>query len=162
MKCFNITDIDLTLNQHEFEHLVRVDNVFIGSKIISDKQIELLKSLEVEMVIDLKGCDETEFDDKTGFDKYGINYTHFPVTDLSKINFTNLQEFAKLVNHTSGKILVYCASGNRVGALMALNACLICGHPKQRSFDFGVKIGMNRESTQNYIKEVFQKGGFDK
>lgn len=161
MKCLNLTDIDLDLKQSVFDHLARVDHLFVGSKVISKEQIIFLKSLGIERAIDLKGSNETDFDDQSEFTKQGVEYIHFPITDLGNINFSQLEEFGKLINHHPAKTLVYCASGNRVGALLALNSCLICGHPKQRAFDFGVKIGMNRGNTQEFVHGILLQGGFE-
>ena len=158
MKCLNLTDIDFQLAKNQFDHLIRVDHLYLGSKIFSSDQIDFVKSLGVNRVIDLKSSEETPFLDKQEFENTGIEYFNLPIQDLETLSFDELQEFGKLINHKSGKVLVYCMSGNRVGALLALNACIVCGHPKKRSLEFGERIGMKNPNTKQIISELLEIG----
>jgi protein tyrosine phosphatase (PTP) superfamily phosphohydrolase (DUF442 family) len=160
MKCLNLSDIELNLDQQEFDHLVRIDHVLVGSKLSNEKQVSFLKNLGVEMAIDLKAEGETSFNDKEAIEKNDIEYVHFPVNDLENLGFSCLQEFAKLVNYKNKKIFIYCMSGNRVGALMALNAALVCGHPKSRALELGERLGMNKSALQEKVQKILHNGGF--
>ncbi|PIK16419.1 sulfur transferase domain-containing protein [Halobacteriovorax sp. JY17] len=158
MKCFNLTDIEDKKESILFDHFIRVDNIYIASKVISDEQVDYLNSLGIKVAIDLKGNNETLFNDKEQFEIKGIKYIHFPITDISSLTFDQVQEFSEILNENESPKIVYCASGNRVGALMALHASMVCGHPRQRAFGFGVRIGMINESTKNQVYEKIFKG----
>lgn len=158
MKCLNLLDIEENLNQGEFSHLIRVDNIYVGSKVLSKDQVELVKRLGVESAVDLKARGETEFEDQKEFEALGINYVHLPVTDLEKVDFELVKKLGECIQDRSKKVLVYCASGNRVGALLALHSYFVCGHPVERSFEFGVKVGLSREGSQKTVKDRLSKG----
>lgn len=158
MKCLNLKDIDTNISKNNFDHFLRVDHIYIGSKVDSSEQIEFLKSIGVKNVVDLKFSGETSFNDKEEFERMGINYFNLPITDIAELKFEELQEFGNLISQSEGKTLVYCMSGNRVGAILALNSCLVCGHPKKRALEFGEKIGLKNPKTKEVISELLEKG----
>ncbi len=158
MKCLNLTDIQFDLPKNQFDHLIRVDHLYIGSKVDNSEQIEFLKSIGVKNVIDLKSTGETSFNDKEIFEKADIAYFNLPITDIAELEFEKLQKFGNLISQDEGKTLVYCMSGNRVGALLALNACFVCGHPKKRALDFGERVGMKNPNTKALVFELLEKG----
>lgn len=158
MKCLNLTDIQFDLPKNQFDHFIRVDHLYIGSKIDSLEQIDFLKSIGIKNVIDLKSTEETSFNDEKEFKKAGIGYINFPITNIAELEFEILQKFGNLISQNEEKLLVYCMSGNRVGALLALNSCFICGHPKKRALEFGEKVGMRSLNTKASVSELLEKG----
>ncbi len=150
MISFDLTDYK-NLSNDKFDTLIRVDNLYFGSKVTSKEQVENIYSLGVKTVIDLKRSDETSFNDKEEFENFGIQYINFPISDLDKIKFADLETLRVILDNLKYPCLMYCMSSNRVGALMALYLCFICGHQKQRAISFGKKIGMKKVSL---IKEI--------
>lgn len=158
MRCLNLVDQEFNLAKKDFDHFVRVDNIFICSKITRFEQISLLKEWKVQLAIDLKEIGETNFNDREEFESQGINYFHFPIKNLDCLTFDQLREFEQIVRSQRGNIVIYCQSGNRVSALLALSMCLICGHPKKRSLEFGIDIGMKNPKTQDAVKKILMGG----
>jgi protein tyrosine phosphatase (PTP) superfamily phosphohydrolase (DUF442 family) len=158
MKCLNLTDIQFDLSKNQFDHFIRVDHLYIGSKVDNLEQIEFLKSIGIKNVIDLKSIEETSFNDRDEFQKAGISYFNLPITNIAELEFEKLQRFGNLISQDGGKTLVYCMSGNRVGAVLALNACFVCGHPKKRALAFGEKVGMKNPNTKTSVSELLEKG----
>lgn len=158
MKCLNLTDIQYNFTDNQFDHLVRADHIYIGSKIESNEQIDFLKTLKIESVIDLKKREETSFKDKEQFEEVGINYFNLPITNFNYLNFETLQTFGTIISQNENRMFIYCMSGNRAGALLALNTCLICGHPKDRALNFGEKVGMKQAGTKKIISDLLEKG----
>lgn len=157
MRSLNLTDIDFHMPSNKFNHFVRVDNLYIGSKVFTTEQINFLQEINIKTVIDLKEAHETKYNDKDEFSKHGFKYLNFPIRDFRELDFKKLQAFSKLTNNNE-KVLIYCISGNRAAAVLALQSCLICGHPKQRSFDFAEKIGLNDLETKNIIIDLLNRG----
>jgi protein tyrosine phosphatase (PTP) superfamily phosphohydrolase (DUF442 family) len=55
----------------------------------------------------------------------------------------NVETFARLLNERDDETTVlYCASGNRVGAMLALKSFWIDGVDAEISFNLGVESGM--------------------
>lgn len=158
MKCLNLTDIQFDLPKGQFDHFMRVDHLHIGSKVDSLDQINFLKSIGIKNVIDLKSKEETSFNDKDEFQKAGISYFNIPITNIIDLNYEVLQKFGKLISKNESKTLVYCMSGNRVGAILALNACFVCGHPKKRALEFGERVGMKNPNIKALVSQLLEEG----
>ncbi|MGB0452983.1 MAG: hypothetical protein ACPGJV_04640 [Bacteriovoracaceae bacterium] len=156
MKCLDLTDIQSNFPENTFEHFIRVGNLYIASKIESSEQLNFIKMMGINHAIDLKSHDETSFNDKEECRKAGIKYSNFPVNRVEEIDFDYLQNFKETINQDS-KTLIYCISGNRVGALLTLYASLVDGHPKKRAIEFGEKVGMRNELTKNAIYQILNK-----
>lgn len=157
MKCFNLTNIEENINDQLFNHLTKIDNVYTASKVDTKEQIQFLKDHGVKLAIDLKNQEETDFNEEAEFKAAGIEYYRFPITDISEIDFETLEKFKELFIKTDENKLVFCMSSNRVGALLALYLAQVCGHPKERALDIGIKAGMKREALQLMVKELLNK-----
>lgn len=154
MHKLDLTDVQETV-KGPFSQLSRVGDCYIASKIESQEQVEFIKSLGVSLAIDLKEIGESEFADQEVFSQHGVEYAHFPVSDVSSLEFEDLCRFEKLLGSTSGPKLIYCMSGNRVAALLALKLVLVCGHPKQRALDLAKKVGLIKEGLIQKVQARF-------
>jgi uncharacterized protein (TIGR01244 family) len=77
----------------------------------------------VKTVIDLRGVKEDRgMDEKATVEKLGMSYVTLPVEGASGVTFDNAKTLDKLLKQAPGPVLIHCASGNRVGALLALRA----------------------------------------
>lgn len=157
MKELNLIDFKELDNNMGFENIVMAGELLFASKITDRKQVDELKKLGVENAIDLKQPGETDFDDQGEFESVGINYINFPISQISELDFDRVEEFSKILTKLQGKTIIYCMSANRVGALFALYAFLICGHPRSRSIDFGRRVGMSREQLVDTVSQHLQK-----
>lgn len=151
MKQINLTDIEIDIEGIDLDFLIRVDNFYFASQIGKKDQIVQLEKLGIKNAIDLKESSETKFKDSNEFENSPINYVHFPIKDLSIIDFGLLSKFSDLLNNLRGKTLIYCMSGNRVSAIFSLYLSLICGHPKRRCVDFALKTGLTNENAQKFL-----------
>jgi uncharacterized protein (TIGR01244 family) len=75
-------------------------------------------------VIDLRGDAEKTGDEAEVVATLGMDYRALPVTGEDGISFDNARMLDRLIGAERGPVLVHCASGNRVGALLALRASL--------------------------------------
>ncbi len=77
----------------------------------------------VKTVIDLRGIKEDRgMDEKATVEKLGMSYVTLPVDGAGGVTFGNAKTLDQLLKDAPGPVLVHCASGNRVGALLALRA----------------------------------------
>ena len=53
-----------------------------------------------------------------------MDYVALPIAGRDAISFDNAAKLGKLIDSYDGPVLVHCGSGNRVGALLALEASL--------------------------------------
>lgn len=72
-------------------------------------------------VIDLRGQDENRgLDESRIVEELGMSYIPLPIAGSDAISFENARLLKSLIDEQQGPVLVHCASGNRVGALLAL------------------------------------------
>lgn len=72
-------------------------------------------------VIDLRGRDEKRgLDEPRVVEELGMTYIPLPIEGADSISYDNAILLKSLIDAQQGPVLVHCASGNRVGALLAL------------------------------------------
>ena len=77
-------------------------------------------------VIDMRGPNEDRGldDQQASVEALGMQYVAFPIKGRDAINFDNARDLDALLRDVDGPVLLHCASGNRVGALLALRHSL--------------------------------------
>ncbi len=150
MRNLDLTDVENNLPS-PFENFYRIGNYYIASKIDNDEQVKFLKDLGVKFAVDMKTTGEVLYPEASKLQENGIGYYHFPVSDLDLISFEALEELDSKLSENEGKILIYCMSGNRVGAVMGLLFSQILGHPKNRSVETACKIGLTKEGLKDKL-----------
>ncbi|NMH61344.1 fused DSP-PTPase phosphatase/NAD kinase-like protein [Alteromonas ponticola] len=88
----------------------------------SEEQFQQMKTQGIKHVVNLRPDAEQDWDEKSYVESLGMQYHHIPVAGEADINLDNAAKLDMLLAKHSGEpIVVHCASGNRVGALVALN-----------------------------------------
>jgi protein tyrosine phosphatase (PTP) superfamily phosphohydrolase (DUF442 family) len=76
-------------------------------------------------------------------DGKNITFARLPISGAGSLTKENVETFARLLSERNGETTVlYCASGNRVGAMLALKSFWVDGIDAETSFNLGVKSGM--------------------
>lgn len=95
-------------------------------------------------VIDLRGKDEDRgLDERAATEALGMTYVSIPLSTPADATFGAAAELAGLLRGLDGPVLLHCASGNRVGALFALNAAAE-GATLEEAMAIGRKAGLTR------------------
>lgn len=84
----------------------------------------------------------------------GLAYRQIPVDGAGDITPANARELWRLVEAAPGTVIVHCASGNRVGALLAIGAALEGGMSHQDAIDFGKASGLG--SAEGRVRDVLR------
>lgn len=74
----------------------------------------------------------------------GLSYHQLPIAGAEDITLDNARALRALIDAAPGKVLVHCASGNRVGALLALAAAKLDGHSTEDAMRQGEAAGMTK------------------
>ena len=121
----------------------------------SAQDLESLASQGVEVVINLRAKGEfDEFNEAELAKKLGLTYYRLEISDSSDISRANAQKLDQLMSQSDGETLVHCASGNRVGSLLALREYFVKGQSAEASMSFGKASGMTRltDKTRQVIE----------
>src|SRR5512138_989400 len=87
----------------------------------SAEQLATAAKSGIKTVIDLRGVDEDRgMDEKATVEKLGMSYVTLPVEGSPGVTYANATALDKLIAGAQKPVLIHCATGNRVGALLAL------------------------------------------
>ena len=90
-------------------------------------------------------------DEASEVEAAGMRYVEIPVDGAAGITMENARALRSLLDDANGTVLVHCASGNRVGALIALSAADE-GVPVEEALARGRAAGMT--STEARVREL--------
>ena len=102
-----------------------------------------LKSEGFETLISLRGVGESPFS-APHFESRGFKFTHLPISGPDDFSPEFLARFDAALASAQGKTVVFCATGNRVGAAFALHAFHKKGVSAQASMALGEQAGLTR------------------
>ncbi len=103
----------------------------------SQEQIQKLGNAGITHVINLRPEAETDWQEDAMLKAQGIVFHRLPVAGVADLNYDKAAELDRLLGRLQGEnVLVHCASGNRVGGLVALQA-----HAQGESEDAAIEKG---------------------
>lgn len=120
-------------------------NLLTGGQ-LSEGQMSALREMGYGTFINLRPADESG----TGWEeKYaaaeGIEFVRIPVRGVPDVTRETAQRLADVMAAAGAEpVVVYCASGNRVGGLLALKAFYLDGKSAEDSLEFGKAAGVTR------------------
>jgi uncharacterized protein (TIGR01244 family) len=86
------------------------------------EQLALFAEAGYVAVVDLRGESENRgLDEVAVIESLGLDYLSLPVSGADSISWENAAKLEEILSSYDGPVLVHCASGNRVGALLALS-----------------------------------------
>jgi uncharacterized protein (TIGR01244 family) len=103
----------------------------------------------VGTVIDLRTASEDRgYDEAQAIRALGLRYVHLPVAGADGLSAANARALKQALDASSGEVLLHCASGNRVGALMALMANQEEGATPEQALALGKQAGLSSLEPQ--------------
>lgn len=107
------------------------------------EQIDALAKQGVRTVIDLRADGEDRgYDEAAELKARGLAYRRLPIAGAQDLTPANAAALKKLLAESGDGVLLHCASGNRVGALLALMAAQEEGATPQQALELGKRAGM--------------------
>lgn len=112
-----------------------------------------LRGRQVSTVINLRTDAEMGARDEAAeVEAAGLSYEHLPIAGAADIDTRHADELWQLIQAAPGRVMVHCASGNRVGALLAIGAARHDDMSPQQALAFGKKAGLT--SLEPKVREV--------
>lgn len=113
---------------------------------------QALADAGVRTVINLRTAKEMQGrDERAEVEAAGMRYLELPIDGAAAVNADNARTLSQLLGAQRGQVLLHCASGNRVGGLLALVAAQD-GMPAEDALALGRRAGM--KSTESKVREV--------
>lgn len=117
-------------------------------------QLQVMAAAGVKHVVNLRTPqEEVDFDEKSAVEALGMVYHSIPVAGAGGINRDNANSLQQVLQASAGQpVLVHCATGNRVGGLMAVNAYSRNGD-LDAAIAEGARWGMTSDRLQEAVRE---------
>jgi len=122
----------------------------------SAEQLEAAAKAGVSRVINLRPASEDAgYDEAAKATALGLDYTVLAIAGLPDLSANKVRQLdALMAQSPATPTLIHCASGNRVGALMALRAAWLQGKSIDDALDIGRRWGLtNIEAAVRLILE---------
>jgi len=125
------------------QHVVLGERLHVSGQ-PSVVDIARLRSAGISTVIDLRPDGETpDLDERAAVEAAGLKYLSLPIANGADLTPENVRRFDQLLRQTAtDTVLLHCASGNRVGALLALRSRWLQGKTPDESLALGKRAGM--------------------
>lgn len=95
------------------------------------------------LVIDLRTGDEARgLDEPALARELGLRYANLPIGGAGDLTAANAARLHELLAGADGPVLLHCASGNRVGALLAIDAVQNEGADPAAALELGRRAGL--------------------
>lgn len=123
----------------------------------SKAQLENLAKAGVKHVVNLRPTNEQSWDEEKHVRSLGMNYVSIPISgvaDLTKANAKKLDNAITIIGKDPA--LIHCASGNRVGALIAIREATIKGKSQSQAIAKGKRWGLTglKPGVQTRLTEM--------
>jgi uncharacterized protein (TIGR01244 family) len=156
--CASNQGLDLeSLQQAEITNFRAPQGSVLSSGQPSQQQLEVMAASGVKHVVNLRtASEEVDFNEQAAVQALGMRYYSIPVSGVDGINTENAARLQSILAEVEGQpVLVHCATGNRVGGLMAVNH-FRNGADLDAAISEGARWGMTSERLQGAVRESLE------
>jgi len=125
---------------------IPMDGVLSGGQ-PTREQIEAAAHAGYRTVINMRGEKEPGFEwESQMVEELGMKYELLPVTGKDGLSREDIERFDSVLTAAlkEGPVLLHCASGNRIGAVLALRAVWVEEMDPEEALTYGRSSGMTR------------------
>lgn len=134
----------------EYRTVSPVDGITVAGQ-PDEETLDVFAENGYAAVIDLRGRDENRgFDEAGVVEELGMDYVTLPIEGRDAVNFDNAAKLQDILDQYDAPVLVHCGSGNRVGALLALDKAQ-SGATAEAAIEYGKSGGLTR--LENLVRE---------
>jgi uncharacterized protein (TIGR01244 family) len=107
-------------------------------------QLEKARDLGYKTVINLRGAEEEGNTDPAQVESLGMSYIAIPIKGAADMTEEKARALAEALETAESPVMLHCASGNRVGGLLAMKAYYVDGSSPEEALRVGKAAGMTR------------------
>jgi len=123
----------------------------------SQQAFEQLKKMGYKTIINLRTAEEGADKEKEIVEKLGLRYINIPITPQT-ITQEKVKQLAEVINdESSGRILIHCASSNRVGGMWFLHRVMNESCSIEQAIEEAEKAGLKNPSLKQTVMEFAEK-----
>ena len=131
------------------------DNRFVSGA-IDAADVGRIRAAGVKHLINLRTAEESQgFDEARIATGLGLDYLAIPIVGAQSLTKENAQKLNQLLEQAGDELtLIHCASGNRVGALIAVREAWIKGRSTEAAIAEGKRWGLT--SLEEAVRSTLQ------
>ena len=146
------------IGQADIVNLIAPEENIVSSGQPTQEQFQVLADAGVRHVINLRTPQEMDFDEAALVESLGMEYHSIPVAVSAGITRDNAQQLYDLLENFAGEpVVVHCASGQRVGALIALSAQQNQGMDADNALEEGRRWGLSSPRLTPVVRQVLDQ-----
>jgi uncharacterized protein (TIGR01244 family) len=146
------------IGQADIVNLIAPEENIVSSGQPTQEQFQVLADAGVRHVINLRTPQEMDFDEAALVESLGMEYHSIPVAVSAGITRDNAQQLYDLLENFAGEpVVVHCASGQRVGALIALSAQQNQGMDADSALEEGRRWGLSSPRLTPVVRQVLDQ-----
>jgi protein tyrosine phosphatase (PTP) superfamily phosphohydrolase (DUF442 family) len=142
------------INAPGINNAFQVENFYFGGQ-PNQEGFQFFLDQGVKTIYNLRGIGEDDFSEQEAFFKEkGIEYKHIPFLGENGFNPDCLQDLSELKQGASeAKVLIHCASGNRIGAWYIIYLVQVKGLDLDTAFEEGIKAGLTNPGLGQAVRQ---------
>jgi len=146
------------IGQADIVNLLAPEENIVSGGQPTEEQFQVLADAGIRHVINLRTPQEMDFDEEALVESLGMEYHSIPVAVSAGITRDNAQELYDLLENFAGEpVVVHCASGQRVGALIALSAQQNQGMDAASALEEGQRWGLSSPRLTPVVRQVLDQ-----
>lgn len=124
------------------------ESVFISGQPSQD-EFKAMADAGIKHIINLRPDAEMEWDERQHVESLGMSYAQIPVASAADLTDANAEALDQLLNQAGDEpVLVHCASGNRIGAMIAVREARLKGKDMEEAITTGKQWGLTKLEPQ--------------
>ncbi len=143
----------MKLETHQLPNLKQPEaNVFSCGQ-PNREAIESLCKSGCEVIVNLRPPAECgEFDEAGCASQLGLAYHNIPIAGPGDLGPDAVEALDRILREAGDRpVVIHCASGNRVGGLLALHACWKRGMSPEQAIAYGEKSGLEAPGLRTAV-----------
>lgn len=117
-------------------------------------QLEKLADLGYGTVINMRMPGEEGSTDPAAVEALGMAYVSIPLPGAAGITEENARKLAEALDEAEHPVLIHCASGNRIGAILGMKAWAVDGRSPQEALEIARSAGITR--LEPALREILE------
>lgn len=115
----------------------------------SKEELQAMADAGIKHIINLRPDSEMDWDEKQFVESQGMTYSVLPIASAADLNTDNAAALDQLLKNSSGEpTLVHCASGNRIGAVIAVREGKLNNVGVAQAVETGKQWGLTKMEPQ--------------
>lgn len=119
------------------------ESILVGGQPTTE-QLAIARKLGYRTVINLRTAGEPGSVGRQAIESLGFRYVTIPISGADGVTEENARLLAEALAAAEHPVIVYCTSGNRVGAIFAMKAYHVDGDSAETALSVGKAAGLTR------------------